>query len=213
MHRPATLMLLGCCLLLLLAACGATRPSYFYLLTPLEQTDAARQNGYPGVVVGPVTLPEYLQRPQIVRRNRANEIGFDEFHRWAEPLQANFSRVVAENLSLLLNSSRITLYPGYRATQLSYQVVIEVVRMEAGPDRRVELVARWSLLERRNKRLVTSRKSTIIEPVDGNSHRALVAAQSRTVSRLSGEIAEAIRISRTQQRPDSPAVSSSEHDR
>jgi len=48
--------------------------------------------------VGPVTLPPYLDRSQIVMSDRANELNLAEFDQWAESLQTNFTRVLGENL-------------------------------------------------------------------------------------------------------------------
>ncbi len=188
---PRSVALCACCLVLL-AACGTTRPSHFYLLTPLEKTDSPAQNSGPGIIVGPVTLPDYLLRPQIALRNDANEVTYEEFHRWAEPLLGNFSRVLAENLSRLLDTSRVSLYPGYKTGSFPYQILIDVIRMDAGSGRQINLVARWSILDRHNNKLLTSNKTSVTRPVDGNGYKAIVSAQSRAVSQLSQEIAQAI---------------------
>ncbi|HHS83814.1 MAG TPA: hypothetical protein ENK38_02680, partial [Gammaproteobacteria bacterium] len=82
MIKPLKSAALYTCCLLLLAACGTTRPSHFYLLTPLAQNDSGLEDSGPGIIVGPITLPDYLLRPQIVLRNDENEITFEEFHRW-----------------------------------------------------------------------------------------------------------------------------------
>ncbi len=187
-------LLILCTLLSLLSGC-TTPPSRFYLLTPLEAEQPRNPPANPGIglVVGPVTLPDYLLRPQIALRNEANEIQFQEFHRWAEPLHGNFSRVLAENLSRLLNSARVVRYPGYRAGDLPYQVVVDVTRLDAGTGRPVELVARWRILHRRDRELFRSGKSLIAEPVEDESPRAIVTALSRALARLSREIAEALK--------------------
>lgn len=196
MTRLLQSILLLTCGLFLVAGCS-TPPSHFYLLTPLAAEPPSDPPTSPdiGLVVGPVTLPEYLLRPQIVLRDETNEIRFEEFHRWAEPLHGNFSRVLAENLSRLLNSSRIVLYPGYRTAELPWQVTIDVARMEMGTGRPVELVARWHILDRRHRKLVYSNRSVITEPVDSDRQGAMIAAQSRALARLSREIAEALQQS------------------
>ena len=139
-------------------------------------------------------MPEYLLRPQIVLRNDVNEITFEEYHRWAEPLHGNFSRVLAENLSLLVRTSRVALYPGYKTVDFSYQIVIDVIRMDAGSGRQIDLTARWSILDMHNKKLLTTSKTLIIEPLYEDGYRAIVAAHSRAISQLSSEIAQAINM-------------------
>ncbi len=192
MNLLKTASLYLCCLLIL-TACGTTRPSHFYLLTPLAQNEGDRQNSEPGIVIGPVTLPDYLLRPQIVLRNDENEITFDEFHRWAEPLHGNFSRVLAENLSRLLDTSRIALYPGYKTSGFPCQVLVDVIRMDAGSGQQITLVARWSILDRDQKKQLASSKISVVEPIDGTGYKAIVSAQSRALSRLSHEIARAFK--------------------
>ncbi len=202
-NLPRSVALYICCLVLL-AACGTTRPSHFYLLTSLEKTDNPEQDSGPGIIVGPITLPDYLLRPQIALRNEANEIAYEEFHRWAEPLQGNFSRVVAENLSRLLGTSRVSLYPGYKTGSFPYQILIDVIRMDAGSGRQINLVARWSILDRHNDKLLASNKTSVTEPVDRNGYRAIVSAHSRAVSQLSQDIAQVFDSMPISHRTDTP---------
>ena len=56
----------------------------------------------PVIGVGPITVPKYLDRPQIVTRSGRNQLALGEFDRWAEPLQDNVLRVLAENLAFLI---------------------------------------------------------------------------------------------------------------
>ena len=98
-------MLLSCALLsvvlsaILLPGCGSTRPTEFYLLTPLPAAVEAEKDLTIGV--GPLTLVDYLDRPQIVTREKANKVLLNEFHQWAEPLKDNLLRILAMNLSAL----------------------------------------------------------------------------------------------------------------
>ena len=72
---------------------------------------------YDVVAVGPVAIPDYLDRPQILTRSGPSELQLAEFERWAGSLEKDVSRVLAENLSTLLEKdhvivlrSRITSY-------------------------------------------------------------------------------------------------------
>ncbi len=96
-----------CALLITLGGCAGTPNSRFYLLEPL--TGAPGPEGTVpldraiSIGLGPVTLPEYLDRPQIVTRTDRNTVLLAEFDRWAEPLSGNVSRTLAENLTYLLH--------------------------------------------------------------------------------------------------------------
>jgi len=71
--------------------------------------------------------------------------------RWAEPLEENFSRVLSQNLSILLQTDRMVAYPWERSQQPMHQVQVEVLRFEPNAEQLVELWARWSILDNARK--------------------------------------------------------------
>ena len=84
---------------LLFAGCAATTPTRFYTLSSLVAAPGEASQGLPhlAIGVGPVTLPEYLNRPQIVTRVGSNRIALADFESWAEPLDGLFARILTEN--------------------------------------------------------------------------------------------------------------------
>jgi uncharacterized protein len=96
---------LGLCLMAL-GGCASTQAARFYVLSALPgggtaSPGAAAERGL-AIGVGPVTLPKYLDRPQIVTFTSPYALNVAEFDRWAEPLESTFVRVLAENLALLI---------------------------------------------------------------------------------------------------------------
>jgi hypothetical protein len=182
--------------LLLSAGCANTKPSRFYTLSPLATSEGETQGSAEGlglaIGVGPVKLPEHLDRPQIVTRTSRNELRLAEFDRWAGSLQDDFSRVLAENLSILLSTGRVSLYPWRRSVPIDYQVVVDVNRFDGELGGNTWLIARWSVFGGRDKEVLFMRKSRIIEPSGAQGYRAMAAAQSRALANLSREIAKAI---------------------
>jgi uncharacterized lipoprotein YmbA len=188
--------------LLALAAClklgeGQTPSSTFYQLNPIGVSSGEGQieEGDQGlaIAVGPVDFPDYLNRPQMVIRQNQNELELDEFHRWAGPLKENFSSVLEENLSILLSSDRIAVFPWSRFVPTDYQVAVRVIRFDGRPGESASLVARWSILKRQTKEAIVVKSSSFSEPADKYGYKALVLAQSRTVEALSREIAATIK--------------------
>jgi uncharacterized lipoprotein YmbA len=117
----------------------------------------------------------------------------DEYHRWAEPLEKNFTRVLAGNLSELLATNRIAIFPERTAAPMAYRVVVDVVRFEGGPDGTVVLDARWSLSKRSGDQAVHTRNSCIRKSFGGvDDYAALVSAKSEALGDLSREIADGI---------------------
>ena len=88
--------------LLLLSACGSPPRERFYTLDAPEPPVAA--DGAPSISVGPVSIPELVDRPQLVVRVRPNEVVLTEQERWAEPLRGAITRVVAANLAAALGA-------------------------------------------------------------------------------------------------------------
>jgi hypothetical protein len=179
---------------LLLAACAETQPSRFYTLSSLSDAAAAAPSAASSelaVGVGPISLPNYLDRPEMVRRATPNEFQLAQFDRWGEPLGDVFPRVMAENLSVLLVTDRVFLLPRRRATTLDYQVEVQVTRFDADVGGPAVLGARWEIFDNDGKSLVVDR-STFTETVGGEDYGAVATAMSRTVAALSREIASAI---------------------
>lgn len=179
---------------LLLAACAETQPSRFYTLSSLSDAGAAAPSAASSqlaVGVGPISLPNYLDRPEMVRRATPNEFQLAQFDRWGEPLGDVFPRVMAENLSVLLVTDRVFLLPRRRDTTLDYQVEVQVTRFDADVGGPAVLGARWEIFDNDGKSLVVDR-STFTETVGGEDYGAVATAMSRTVAALSREIASAI---------------------
>lgn len=187
--------------MLSLGGCGTTTPAKFYLLTPIAAPEASTSGGTSNLRLGlgPIDLPEYLQRPQIVTRMASTELRLAEDYRWAEPLEENFSRVLAENLSALLGSGRVHMFPWSPAQAIDYQVIVQVARFEADEGGKVSLVARWDIRGGNDRTLLASQRSDISVPVQSpGNYDSQVAASSTALAELSRAIAAAIK---QQQRP------------
>ena len=179
----------------LLGGCGTTAPSRFYLLSPMPDLDPVLQGAENelSIGIGPVELSKYLDRPQIVTRTSQNRLSVAEFDRWAEPIEDNFTRVLAENLSCLLSTDCITIFPWKGPGELDFRVAVDVARFEAGPGNTVNLSARWTLYGEGGKKPLLMRKSDISKPMPEESgYEAIVYAKSEALAELSREIASSI---------------------
>lgn len=172
--------------------CARSKSSRFYLLSAESQAEGVTRQGDLALGIGPIELPEYLDRPQIVTRSGGNRLELAEFDRWAEPLDKNFSRVLADNLSALLSTDRIVHYPWKRTEGIDYQVVVTVTRLDAVMSDSVSLYARWAVLGADGDVLIPTRTSRIDESMSGSNFDALALAASRATDRLSREIATSV---------------------
>jgi uncharacterized lipoprotein YmbA len=180
---------------LLLAGCGATTPSRFYTLSSLAAApDEAPEAAAPGLTigVGPVALPAYLDRPQLVSRAGANRVVLADFDSWIEPLEGMFARTLAENLSHLLATDDVVLLPQRRPVRPDYEVEVEVARFDVDTSGEAVLDARWWLLDGRGEKVLQNARSKIVEPATADDRAAAAQALSRALGAMSHEIAGAI---------------------
>lgn len=198
MNIPRRKTIVGAALIavaLLLAGCSGTEPPRFYLLNPItEGTDLQRpaSESCISLGVGPARLPEYLDRPQIVTRASRDELALAQFDRWAEPLSDAFPRVLAQNLSRLLCTTTVSLYPWRPSIPHDYRVEVQVIRMDGKLGEEVALEAWWSVSGGPDRKVLATRQSRFTESAQGKDYEALVQAHNRAVMLLCREIAQAI---------------------
>jgi uncharacterized protein len=170
MHRLLRSCVLALCgvALLVLSGCLGSPPTQWYLVPPLTSPDTAppASVGQRDLTlgVGPVAVPPYLDRPQLVTRTSRAKLVLADLDQWAGPLQDSIARVLAENLSLLIPTERVVLHPWPRTIDPDSQVTVEVWQFERVPGNQVVMVARWSLLDRDGKALAlrTSRPHALM---------------------------------------------------
>jgi hypothetical protein len=185
----------GLCTIAAFAAGCATPPSHFYTLSPVAAPAGALVAKAPGrsVIVGPVSIPEIVDQPQIVVSTGPNQVSLDEFNRWASPLSNNISRVVVQDLVAMLGTPRVSLFQQSLNVEADYRVAIEVQSFESMPGEAATLDAAWVVRRARDGKAETGRTS-VREPAAGAGFDALAAAHSRALARMSQDIADAIRV-------------------
>ncbi|MGE5892749.1 MAG: membrane integrity-associated transporter subunit PqiC [bacterium] len=194
-------------LMVILVGCASSPSSKFYQLTPLQDSasitrDASLEQNLI-IAIGPVHLPDYLDRPQIVTRAGKNELKLSEFDRWAGSLESDVTRVLVEDISGLLAADHFSVmrWTPYLESQVpaSYRVEVLVHRFEGTLGDSVLLKAQWVIFAH-NGSLLLKRESIIREQVSGGSYDALVAAMSSALENLSRDIAGGINsVSRKEQ--------------
>ena len=162
-----------------------------YLLTPAEPSGASVGAG-PAIGVGPIRLPPYLDRAAIVSRTELNSIRYSERHRWAEPLQENFGRVLAADLADSVGTNEVLMFPWYGNPELDYRVLVDVERFDHSPGGTAVLVARWKLQRGSDGEILSAARSSLEHPVAKRSTKVAVEALSRVTADLAAEIAAAI---------------------
>ncbi|MFA5180970.1 MAG: PqiC family protein [Syntrophales bacterium] len=204
MNKPTAIKILcALAVLMLTAGCASTSPQ-LYTLSPMAKP--VNETSTLTITVGPVSLPAAVDRPQLVLSVAPNQVTVDEFNRWASPLKNDIARVVAENLSALLGSPYVSVFPQTVSLSPSYRVTIDVLRFESVPGETAKLNAIWSVRSTADGK-IREGGTTLAEPVRGNTYAALIAAHSRMLGGLSGDIAASIRrLSDTAQKGNSEVI-------
>jgi hypothetical protein len=181
----------------LLVGCGSSPPpTEFYTLNSLgsmtHQTQPLNADQNIAIGIGPVQIPQILDRPQIVTRTGPNKIKVDEFHRWAGPLKAGFAQVLAENIALLLATDRVVVYPWEIDFKPHYRIALDIRYFEGQLGKNVLLDVVWRVAGQEGQKIQAVKTSVIKEPLSAPDYDALVAAKSQAIARLSREIAQEI---------------------
>ncbi|WP_431824317.1 PqiC family protein [Burkholderia sp. F1] len=189
-HLPVAVALLAG----LLGGCGSSPIARFYTLSPDATLTGDGAAAPVHVVVNPVTVPELVDRPQIVTRVAGSQVSLDEFARWAEPLKTDIARVIAADVGRLLGSARVNVFDTGTDAAPAWRVRVDVMRFESTPGDSVTIEALWAVRPPGKAAALTGR-SVAREPVQGPGYDALVAAHDRALGSVSRDIAAAIRTS------------------
>ncbi|MBC8741199.1 membrane integrity-associated transporter subunit PqiC [Paraburkholderia sp. UCT31] len=180
----------------LLGACKSPATN-FYTLSPDDSLSSTGASRPIAAVIGPVTIPEIVDRPQIVTRIANNEVAVNEFDRWAQPLGGDIGRVIAADLGALLNSPQISVFDAVRDPSVVWRVRIDVMRFESVPGRDVTVDVLWTVRPPGKVRAVTGR-SVARESVSGPGFEPIIAAHDRALASVSRDIAAAVQANPVQ---------------
>lgn len=139
------------CLFFFLCACShISLPTDTYVIdipeTCVEQYDNNLQVGSgPVFAIMHINIPSYLNRPQIVLREKGSKIYIDERHRWGENLDKAISRVLSNALTNNLASINGVAVPLKLGMHPDYTIQLDISRFEGALNEYLELDAFWTL--------------------------------------------------------------------
>jgi uncharacterized lipoprotein YmbA len=101
--------------------------------------------------------------------------------------------VLAENISLLLATDRVVVYPWEIDFKPHYRIALDIRYFEGQMGENVLLDVVWRVSGQEGQKAQTVKTSLIKEPVAAADYEALVAAKSQAIAQLSRQIAQEIR--------------------
>lgn len=171
-----------------LAGCGATPKESFYTLAsapPVESTAPAAMT----VHVGPVAIPDEVDRTPMVIRKGPNVVDIEDFHRWAEPLKTGIPRALAANLARELGGARVS--SGRLSNpNADVRVTVDVTRFESSLTDGATLEAAWTVTPKSGA--AVNGRTLARAPAGSGDHAGVAGAHSRALEQLAREVAAAI---------------------
>ncbi|TAK62087.1 PqiC family protein [Methylobacter sp.] len=180
-------------LLLSLAAC-TTSSSQFYMLEPITGIEHKSPTGItqkPVIILSPVRIPHYVDRPQIVTANGKNAYQLNELNRWAEALDHNIGRVLAQNLTIMVPAEVGFSSTSTTAERANFRVSVNILEFHADPQGQAGLTAQWQIT--RSDGALVNRQVSYRAPASTSDYRIIVEALNDCLNRLSRDLADEVR--------------------
>ena len=183
-------------LALLLSGCMRNNgPVQFYLLNAdsgiADTVRASAASQDPVIGLGPIRIPDYLNRPQMIVAVSDNQYRLFEDHRWAERLDQNISLALFKALPRQLGTDRIVRFPWSQRQVIDYQVGIDILELNVDANGQSRLIAQW-FIKRKDKPTIDKR-SVYQFPASTTDHAVMVKAQSQCLTKLGQEISATLR--------------------
>lgn len=183
-----TLLLLAA---LVAAACGSTPKESYYTLSGTPTQLPAANSSAMSVVVGPVAVPDAVDRSPMVVRTGPNEVSIDDLHRWVEPLKTGIPRALAELLMRDLDTPKVVAGRSASGTPADYRVAVDVQRFESSFSGGATLDAVWTVTPAQGA--PRSGRTLVQEAAPTRDHAGIAAAHRKALEKLAADIAAAIR--------------------
>jgi uncharacterized lipoprotein YmbA len=189
-------------LVVMVSGCMRSKPSRFYTLHPvLEQVNPPREaktvgSGVIIVGVGPVRIPGYMTRGQIVTRLDRNEVKLSEFDRWADTVAERIPAIIEANLGALLPKGEVREYRVHRHVKFTHQLVVDIGDFIGAPGGDAILEAEWYLIDlSKDEPEAAARVGSYRRSIKGKTHNDVVSAMSLLLGDLAEDIAKDLTVS------------------
>jgi uncharacterized lipoprotein YmbA len=190
----------------LVAGCASKAPSEsFYALNDggvlisttssaprAGQPTVAQKSTLPGIVVSAVTIPELVDRPQIVTRDSTHRVIVSEQNLWAESIRSGVARTLTTRLARALaeagRPAQVAAYPQTSIVDPVLKITIDIVRFDAEPNGEAIVDAVWSV-RRVGDDSVRTGHTVASAPIAGASYEAIVRGWNDAVEVVDRDIA------------------------
>lgn len=177
--------------LLILVGCASTPNVSFFALDNVA-TEVFADRFDHALALGPVDVPIYLDRPQIVTRAGGNRLIVDEFNRWGGPLEDEISRVLTQHLVRGLRTQRVYPHPGRLGADVDYRLALSIQRFDGEAGHVAVLEVAWSLIDVRTNAVLETRHATYRGPWSDPGYESYARTLSHLLGRLGDHLIEVV---------------------
>lgn len=178
----------------MLAACASSPPVKYYSLGPGTVPATPDKADAAVMAFGPLRVPEYLNRSQLVTRGTGSDLTVHEYDRWAEPVEEAMHRVVAAQLDSQLDGVIVVAYRALQTLPVDYRLLGQVDRFEADTSGKVVLQLQWTVLDKDQHALIPPRRDRYeAQAAPPGDPGAIAGAMNQALDRFSTDAAGRIR--------------------
>ena len=167
--------------------------SRYFLLRPMAESGSTPRSNDLILGLGPVTVPDYLDRIEMLEHVGPYEVRYSARDRWVEPLGTQIERTLAENLEALLRPQALVAYPWYRDAGVGFQVEVSFSPIRPDQEGAWREMAEWVLTDPDTRRILERNDFQFDMGSDLTPPEGVVTKLSEELLRLSSEIAAAVR--------------------
>ena len=204
--RGSGIALIGCLAILSGCAGSSNRERFFGLtdgavvMAPVRgastPTGGPQPAALPGVVVSAVTIPELVDRPQIVTRDSSDRVIVSEENLWAESIKSGIARTLAARIGRAMADAgspvQAGAYPQNSIADPVLRITVDVVRFDAVPNGEAVVDVLWSIRRPADNLIVTGR-SVAASPIAGVGYDAIVHGWNDALATVDADIATHVR--------------------
>ncbi|MDA8869460.1 PqiC family protein [Methylophilaceae bacterium] len=175
---------------LILSCAKSSKPVEYYMLDAsvgIVNNQTLKGDEGPMIGLGPIRLPEYLDRFQMVVAVSENKYKLIDGHRWAEKLDQNISLALFKTLPAQLGTDRMIRYPWPQRPGVDFQVKIDILELNIDQNGQSQMIAQWSIKSK--DEIILNKRSTFTAQASTTDIDKMVQAQSECLTKLGQEVA------------------------
>lgn len=183
------------CLISLILSCAkSSKPVEYYMLDAsvgIDNNQTLKGDEGSMIGLGPIRLPEYLDRFQMVVAVSENKYKLIDGHRWAEKLDQNISLALFKTLPAQLGTDRMIRYPWPQRPGVDFQIKIDILELNIDEKGQSQLIAQWSIKSK--DETILNKRSSFTAQASTTDIDKMVQAQSECLTKLGREIVSSLK--------------------